>query len=118
MAHYDGHGICITEGKKDNITGGLYHNLALLWHKEEVQGRSTPIQCRDDVQGVDFYSIIPSGRATACRPPANNGHSSGQQRQYETSGRMLGWYSYMTFAKTSGGHSYWPTHQEIMHQYC
>ncbi|CAB9527308.1 hypothetical protein SEMRO_1975_G308780.1 [Seminavis robusta] len=36
-AHYENHRICITEGKKDNITQGLYQNLAQLTAAGEVR---------------------------------------------------------------------------------
>ena len=41
-AHYKNHRICITEGKKDNITQGLYQNLAQLTAagEDRVQKRS------------------------------------------------------------------------------
>ncbi|KAL3910530.1 MAG: hypothetical protein SGILL_007659 [Bacillariaceae sp.] len=38
MAHYQNHRICITEGKKDNISGGLYQNLAQLAAASEGRG--------------------------------------------------------------------------------
>lgn len=38
VAHYQNHRICITEGKKDNITQGLYQNLAQLAAAGEGRG--------------------------------------------------------------------------------
>ena len=38
MAHYHNHRICITEGKKDNISSGLYQNLAQLAAASEGRG--------------------------------------------------------------------------------
>lgn len=39
VAHYQNHRICITEGKKDNITRGLYQNLAQLTAAGEGRGK-------------------------------------------------------------------------------
>ena len=39
VAHYENHRICITEGKKDNITQGLYQNLAQLTAAGEGRGK-------------------------------------------------------------------------------
>lgn len=38
MAHYKRHGICITEGKKDNISGGIAQNIAQLTALGEKRG--------------------------------------------------------------------------------
>ncbi|KAL3902781.1 MAG: hypothetical protein SGILL_010698 [Bacillariaceae sp.] len=38
MAHYQNHRICITEGKKDNISSGLFQNLAQLAAASEGRG--------------------------------------------------------------------------------
>jgi hypothetical protein len=38
MTHYKNHRICITEGKKDNISSGLYQNLAQLTAAGEGRG--------------------------------------------------------------------------------
>ena len=39
VAHYQNHKICITEGKKDNVTQGLYQNLAQLAAAGEGRGK-------------------------------------------------------------------------------
>jgi hypothetical protein len=38
MAHYNDHGICITEGKRDDIAGGMWQNIAQLTALGEKRG--------------------------------------------------------------------------------
>jgi hypothetical protein len=38
MAHYNDHGICITEGKRDDIAGGIWQNIAQLTALGEKRG--------------------------------------------------------------------------------
>lgn len=52
MAHYEEHGICITEGKKDNISAGLYQNLAQLTALGEKRGTKRRYQVDLPLFGV------------------------------------------------------------------
>jgi hypothetical protein len=57
MAHYENHRICITEGKKDNVTQGMYRNLAQLAAAGEGRGQKRSF-CVD----LPFYGVATTYR--------------------------------------------------------
>ena len=52
VAHYQNHRICITEGKKDNITQGLYQNLAQLAAAGEGRGEKRVFSVDLPIYGI------------------------------------------------------------------
>jgi len=52
IAHYERHGICITEGKKDNISGGIGQNVAQLTALGEKRGTKRAYQVDLPLFGV------------------------------------------------------------------
>ena len=52
VAHYQNHRICITEGKKDNITQGLYQNLAQLAAAGEGRGEKRVFSVDFPIYGI------------------------------------------------------------------
>ena len=68
MAHYERHGICITEGKKDNISGGIGQNVAQLTALGEKRGTKRAYQVDLPLFGVAttyiewvFIRLSPAG---------------------------------------------------------
>ena len=68
MAHYERHGICITEGKKDNISGGIGQNVAQLTALGEKRGSKRDYQVDLPLFGVAttyiewvFIRLSPAG---------------------------------------------------------
>ena len=70
VAHYANHRICITEGKKDNLTQGLYQNLAQLAAAGEGRGQKRAFHVDLPMYGI---ATTYSNWVFTCLDPASKG---------------------------------------------